>query len=80
MEELISMDWKLLFFVFAMFFSGILVLNVLNIVAGTLVVWFGLDYWVTIILLIIGLFVGAILFGFFLMPGGEWAWKQKKEE
>lgn len=70
------MDFKLLFFIFAMFMSGIIVLNVLNFAALFLVDLFGLDYWVTLILLIIGLFVGAVLFGFFLMPGGEWAWKQ----
>lgn len=73
------MDWKLLFFVVSMFVSGLIVMNVLNFVAQYLVVVFGFDYWITIILLIIGLFVGAVLFGFFLMPGGEWFWKQSKD-
>jgi len=63
----------------SIFVSGVIIFIALQAVAyffDSINHW---GFWPNIIGLILGLFVGCVLFGFFVMPGGEWAWKVKKE-
>jgi hypothetical protein len=71
------MDFKALFFLVSVFISGIIILNVLNIGANWLSVFFGIDYWFVMIGLFVLLFGGSVVFGFVLLPGGNWVWSQE---
>jgi hypothetical protein len=71
------MNFKALFFLASVFISGIIILNVLNIGATWVAMVLGVDYWFVMIGLIILLFGGSIVFGFVLMPGGNWVWSQE---
>ena len=71
------MNFKALFFLVSVFISGIIILNVLNIGASWVAMVLGFDYWFVMIGLVILLFGGSIVFGFVLMPGGNWVWSQE---